>query len=631
MDINKNLMTHRILDLTVEIINLLTGEDYVVVKISGGRDGDGNSFEISKGKCKAKISSKKSPPHSMVDERHNKQKALKLTNKITELLTGEVPIRCEDVTVYLSMEEWEYVERHKDLYKDVMMEDHQPVNTLGEFGSGEFCHPFTLSNFGNESITNNGLTFSPERTLAESPISYSTEDSHSTEGNVSDTDLHPPTEYAPGVEESLKGNLSCSESMTESREPDSGTYPEADGSPAITNTELITHDSINVGNSVASSEKKPLPVICKTNCKEEISSDYEEDVTCRSDHLKLCKVETEEQFLCSEREDLFADRIVRGKHQEIHSTNKFKCPESEDCFTVHDELDKHQNIHTGEKPYTCDYCGKCFTIHAGYVRHLRIHTGEKPYTCTECGKCFTQASHLASHLITHTGQKPFKCTECGRSFIHASHLARHKMTHTGENPFQCDECGKCFTQASNLEGHKMTHKGEKPYKCTECDKCFNFHCELVRHLRIHTGEKPFICNECGKCFAQASHLASHLMTHKGEKPFKCNECGKCFIHASNLARHSILHTGEKPFQCDECGKCFTQASNLAGHKTIHKGEKPFKCNECEKSYTLAASLAAHKIIHTGEKPFKCPQCGKCFSLKTSYRRHLKTHAREKPI
>ncbi|XP_040284889.1 uncharacterized protein LOC120998305 isoform X19 [Bufo bufo] len=125
-------ISRRILNFTLEIISLLSGEDYTIVKkISGGTP-------IIHGRSRTPISE---PPHLI-----HEQKILELAQKIIELLNGEVPVRCQDVAVYFSMEEWEYVEGHKDLYKDPMMEAHQPLTSpdsdYGMINPPERCpHP----------------------------------------------------------------------------------------------------------------------------------------------------------------------------------------------------------------------------------------------------------------------------------------------------------------------------------------------------------------------------------------------------------------------------------------------------------------------------------------------------------
>ncbi|XP_066450524.1 uncharacterized protein [Eleutherodactylus coqui] len=118
-------MAARILDLTMEIIYWITGEDYTVVKKWSG---ECLTPRVSGGRSRTQSPITEPSSHSLIHE----QKILELTHRITELLTGEVPIRCEDVTVYFSMEEWEYLEGHKDLYKGVIMEDQQPLTSPGK-------------------------------------------------------------------------------------------------------------------------------------------------------------------------------------------------------------------------------------------------------------------------------------------------------------------------------------------------------------------------------------------------------------------------------------------------------------------------------------------------------------------
>ncbi|XP_073517706.1 uncharacterized protein [Phyllobates terribilis] len=126
MDMDRDKMAERILHLTLEILFRLTGEDYTVVKKTSS---DRYQDPVSEGWGRPLSSITGPPPHPLIHEDINDQKILELAYKMIELLTGEVPIRCQDVTVYFSMEEWEYLEGHKDLYKDVMMEVPQPLTS----------------------------------------------------------------------------------------------------------------------------------------------------------------------------------------------------------------------------------------------------------------------------------------------------------------------------------------------------------------------------------------------------------------------------------------------------------------------------------------------------------------------
>ncbi|MEE6496292.1 hypothetical protein FKM82_002290 [Ascaphus truei] len=134
MNKDKKQVNERILNHTLEIIYLLNGEDYIVVKkhvepVTGSRC---PCVQEGFGRTQRPVME----PNSLIHERSNdeklmSEKILDHINKIIHLLTGEMPIRCDDVSVYFSMEEWEFLEGHKELYTDRMMKNHQTLNTLG--------------------------------------------------------------------------------------------------------------------------------------------------------------------------------------------------------------------------------------------------------------------------------------------------------------------------------------------------------------------------------------------------------------------------------------------------------------------------------------------------------------------
>ncbi|XP_073523009.1 uncharacterized protein [Phyllobates terribilis] len=636
---DRDKMVEKILHLTLEILFRLTGEDYSVVKKTSS---ECCQDPLSEGWEKPLSPITRSLSNPLIHEDINDQKILELAYKMIELLTGEVPIRCQDVAVFFSMEEWEYLEGHKDLYKDIMMEVPQPLTSpdlSSKRTTPERCPRPLLPQDCKQEDPN-----VPQDHQSKDLIHINTTETYLRGDKRYKEDI-PTYDYPDDCTRRSEGQLTSSifkshdleipqdtievnaitpdiPSSLQSKDLSSDHLKQVLSSDSLPTTEENQCHKISIKTRTAPKSKKPFS-----------HSEYGNSFSLEKSFLKHQSIHTaENRFFCSKCGKCFIQKSDIVSHQRTHTGEKpFSCSECVKCFTENSSLIKHQRTHTGQKPFSCSECGKCFTQKSSLAKHLRMHTGEKPFSCSECGKCFTEKSFLVEHLRTHTGEKPFSCSECGKCFTQKSSFVMHQRTHTGEKPFSCLECGKCFSQKSDFVIHQRTHTGEKPFSCSECGKCFNQKSQFVRHQRTHTGEKPFSCSECGKCFKRKSTLFTHQRTHTGVKPFSCSECGKCFVKKSSLLCHRRTHTGEKPFSCSECGKCFTQKSSLIKHQRTHTGEEPFSCSECGKYFTEKSSLIKHHRTHTGEKPFFCSECGKCFMRKSTLFTHQRTHTGVKPF
>uniref|UniRef100_A0A674NJH3 C2H2-type domain-containing protein n=1 Tax=Takifugu rubripes TaxID=31033 RepID=A0A674NJH3_TAKRU len=346
------------------------------------------------------------------------------------------------------------------------------------------------------------------------------------------------------------------------------------------------------------------------------------------------------------------------------------------------------------------------------------------YLCSYCPRVFTNNSQLRVHTYLHTGERPYSCNYCGDKFIRRDYLQRHFLKCTKKeqhNKVPCDTCNGFFT-SDQLETHKIScisnptpkssavslqpSPGSPPkgFPCAYCSFRFLLFSQLQEHyiaahkvetmdptvvaapLQHHLSKMMKIKEEpledsYNKPLSDPPHIGSKVEKRKDLTPLSCPECNMKFINRAGLSGHLRVHKKEVPFRLlylhqrkcksetnsqdktawqmetplkahidfalNDSPTHFKDDSNssgswqnisgpdsLEGNKSqsnpgIEKKAVQYQCSECEKTFTDGLMLISHLEDHGREEQAKrhntCHKCKRVFASSAYLEKHMKMH------
>ncbi|CAK6960416.1 zinc finger protein 1035 [Scomber scombrus] len=410
----------------------------------------------------------------------------------------------------------------------------------------------------------------------------------------------------------------------------------------------------------------------------------EEGPPLKQQHSLESVKETEpKQLQCSLCKEVFNNAQLLRRHCLTHISSSCQCPFCKHNFTTRRYLLRHMIKHTGDKPFSCTYCGKQFyrdlylKLHhekclPRQVRHLVTVESDtktkRPYHCTYCSRAFSKKDRLKSHHRGHKSNTLLLCSRCGQYYGFRK-LNQHQQNCVGalepnavSSSSKSDFSKRTSQKTQNV--HKMPSQSNATkmlhFKCPHCPQRFRFRSVLLRHIVSHTGVQPYACMHCGHRYSSQTMCLQHEAfcngvykegqskvkndaatelssmpnlreaaqkpQAEGEVEYKCKFCTKTFMKSRSLRRHILTHNEAKPYRCKSCDCCFTRYDYLKVHQTRCKGKRS-RLEVCIPKISLD-DVGKGWQNKFGSEPvdqqetFECNVCSRNFSTQSKLSRHV---------
>ncbi|XP_069093007.1 zinc finger protein 2-like isoform X2 [Pleurodeles waltl] len=397
--------------------------------------------------------------HSLICEIRKKQNRREMSWQDSD----KAPVTFHDVVACFSEDEWNLLHKwQKELYRNVMMEIHQALTSLGPLIAASI---FSLRVKENDDVCPFDRP-DPEK-------------SHSIKNFTNGAAVNPDVLCRVSRQETLH------------LKSHKGTDGRAKSDCHITGASVVTR-RMKEGDSLKETEvitpwKASLRKI-KANCPH--NTDLE---TASKSFLSSESNAKGRGIVPTEYKGDFSNLKHYNLHPGAIDVEMQDTSNSNKHNVNHEDHPKYQpNIVQSWRMHTSEDCEErlCGT---GNISSSQItESSECPQEQADYKNSFGFKQCEYGHKQAHSEDKssvagPYLCTQCGKTFSIKGSLLRHQKAHAGVR-YACSECDKSFTQKGDLTIHQRTHAGKNPYTCTYCQKCFSSKCNLNQHKRKHIGQ-----------------------------------------------------------------------------------------------------------------------------------------------